>query len=74
MSAKSFNSGYLKLKEAAEYLRVSKSTLYKRTMRRSIPFYRFGGKILFKPDDLDEFIKRSRMEPDFRQGGVYIEN
>lgn len=49
----------LSAKEAAAYLKMQKSYLYKLTMRRDIPFYRPSGKkIVFYKSQLDAWIKR----------------
>ena len=53
----------LKLDEAALYLGVSKSYLYKLTSKRSIPFYRPGNKLIFFfRSDLDAWIKVRKVE------------
>lgn len=47
----------LTLEEAAEYLQLSKSRLYKMTSSKEINFYVPGGKkIYFLKDELDEWI------------------
>jgi excisionase family DNA binding protein len=51
--------------EAASYLRISRSTLYKLTSSRSIPHYKPGGKLVyFKPEDLDRWLESNRVETD----------
>jgi excisionase family DNA binding protein len=51
----------LSLSEGVNYLnelgfKISKSKVYDLTMRKQIPFYRFGGKtILFKKDELESW-------------------
>ena len=48
--------------EAASYLGISKSYLYKLTMRRSIPFYKPEGKLVyFKRQELDSWLQRNRV-------------
>ncbi len=44
---------------AAKYLVVKKSTMYKLTMTRKIPFSKFGRKIIFYTKELDEWIKQN---------------
>lgn len=52
---------FLTLEEAAEYLNLSKSALYKITSRKEIPFYNPGGKkIYFKRLDLDNWIIKGK--------------
>jgi excisionase family DNA binding protein len=53
---------YLCLKDAAKYLCISKSTLYKHTSDGHISFYKPNGKvILFSKDDLEKFITSKRI-------------
>ncbi len=43
--------------EACEYLRISKSSLYKMTSKRKIPFTKpNGGKMYFLKEDLDNWM------------------
>lgn len=52
---------FLSFKEAIDYLKVSKATLYKLTSNREINFYKpNGGKIYFKLDDLDNWILKGK--------------
>lgn len=51
------NKEFLDLKEAAIYLNLSRSALYKITSNRAISFYQPGGKkIFFKREELDQWI------------------
>lgn len=51
--------------EAAEYLGVGKSNLYKLTSNREIPFYKPGGKACyFKREDLDNYKRSNRVSSD----------
>jgi excisionase family DNA binding protein len=55
------HNGYLSLEETAIYLGLSKSTLYKLTSQRVIPFFTpTGRKILFSKDDLDNWVSSNR--------------
>jgi excisionase family DNA binding protein len=52
----------LTLDEAARYLNVSKSAMYKKTHLREIPFYKPNGKrCYFMEQDLDAWVLRSRI-------------
>jgi excisionase family DNA binding protein len=48
---------YIKIQEASELLRTSTSTLYKLTMNSKIPHYKFGNKLLFKKEELIQFVE-----------------
>ena len=52
---------YLNLEEAASFLKLCKSTLYKKTSLREIPFVKPGGKlILFLKKDLELYLTQNR--------------
>lgn len=53
---------YLSLEEAATYLSLKKSTLYQYTSKKILPFYKIRRKILFKVDELNEFIENHRVK------------
>ena len=58
----------LTLEEAALYLGISKSTLYKLSHTKSIPFYKPGNKLIyFKRADLDNWVCQAAS----RQGATY---
>ncbi len=49
--------------EAARYMGISKSYLYKLTMRQQIPFYKPMGKMCyFKRDELEQWLLQNRYE------------
>lgn len=49
--------------EAARYLGVKPSYLYKMMMRRAIPYYKPGGKLcFFAREDLDIWLRRVRVK------------
>lgn len=52
------NHVYLTSKEASEMLRISTSKLYKMTMQKTIPHYKCGGKVLFKTNELMDFVEK----------------
>ena len=48
---------FLKVQEASDLLRTSKSTLYKMTMNSTIPHYKVGRNLLFKKEELIQFVE-----------------
>ena len=52
----------LTLSEAAEYLNLSKATLYRYTSMRRIPFFRVGARILMKIADLDAWLQSKKVQ------------
>lgn len=56
-------------KQAAQYLGVSNA--FMTSVRGSkIPYYKLGGKILFKKEEIDEFIEKTR----HKTGGEYLDD
>lgn len=54
----------LSLSEASEFLKLSKSCVYKLTSAKKIPHFVPGGKkIYFKKSDLEDWILNSRVTP-----------
>lgn len=55
----------LSFDEAAEYLHLSKSCLYKMTSSNKIPYFKPGGKkIFFLQTDLNSYILKNRVKPE----------
>ena len=55
--------GLMTTTEAAHYLGVKPSYLYKMMMRRAIPYYKPGGKLcFFSRDDLDAWLTSVRIK------------
>lgn len=53
---------YLNVEESADYLGVSRSTIYSYTHNRIIPHYKpRGRRCYFLKDDLDSFIEKTRV-------------
>jgi excisionase family DNA binding protein len=53
---------WLRAKEAAEYLGLTRSALYGRVHSQAIPHYKVEGILLFKRDELDRWIEEHRVE------------
>lgn len=61
LSVSSSEKEHLNTANAASYLGVSKSTIYKMVFNRRIPFYKPSGKLLyFLKSDLDKYISSNR--------------
>ena len=59
-----FDSGkeVLTLQEAAQFMGIARSSLYKMTSNQTIPFYRPNGKLIFfEKDDILSWIRRNRV-------------
>lgn len=46
----------LSLVDAARYMGIKRSTMYKLTSSRKIPFYKFGKGIIFEKKELDDWM------------------
>lgn len=49
--------------ELAEYLAISKATVYRLVNKRRLPFNKVGGVLRFKKDDVEKYLKTGRVEP-----------
>jgi len=55
----------LTLEEAAAFMGIKRSSLYKMTHEQTIPFYKPNGKLIyFEKSDILEWIRRNRVDSD----------
>jgi len=47
---------YLKVDELSTYIKLSKSSIYKKVMKREIPFIKATGTLLFNQDEIDQWL------------------
>lgn len=52
-------SGAFTVEESADYLRVSRATVFRLLQTRKIPRVRIGGRTVIRKTDLDSFLERS---------------
>ena len=53
----------LSIEEVCEKLKVSKSTLAVwRAERKNLAFYKLGGRVVYKEEDIEEFLKGNKVE------------
>lgn len=58
------NKVFLKPEELATFLNVSRPTVYRLIERRLIPFYKIGGSLRFKMQDILDYVeKNNRIAP-----------
>jgi excisionase family DNA binding protein len=55
--------GLLTPDEVAEWLHVSKSTVYRLVEQRTFPFYRVSGVLRFDRVDVETYLRAGRSEP-----------
>lgn len=49
----------LNIQQAADFLKIKKSTIYQKKAQNKIPFHMVGGKIVFFKSELIEWIKNN---------------
>lgn len=49
--------------ELAEYLAISKATVYRLVNKRQLPFRKIGGLLRFKIDEVERCLETERVEP-----------
>jgi excisionase family DNA binding protein len=57
------NRVFLNVDEAACFLRISKSTVYKKVMRKELPFHKLGSRTLFDQAELGQYILNGGIPP-----------
>lgn len=56
------NNTLLNVQEAASYLRISTSTLYRWVHQKKIKYVKIGSRVLFSQDSLDEYINNNTID------------
>jgi len=56
------SSEIIRIEEAAEFLRVAKSTVYEYIYKKIIPHYKVDKKLYFKKDELVDWITKRRVK------------
>lgn len=49
--------------ELAEFLAISKPTVYRLVGKRQLPFHKIGGVLRFKREDIERYLEGGRIEP-----------
>ena len=52
----------LDMKQAAEFLKLKINTLYEKTSRRLVPFFKKGNKLYFRKDELQQWIQDGKVK------------
>ncbi|BAU54650.1 helix-turn-helix domain-containing protein [Mucilaginibacter gotjawali] len=52
------DEGFINFKQACEYLKLSRSTMYKLNMNNELPVHRKGKRLLFKKSELADWLKK----------------
>ncbi len=57
MERNELKNQWLDITQASEYLKLSKSSIYKRTSTNTIPYHKIGKKLLFRIDELEGYVR-----------------
>jgi excisionase family DNA binding protein len=49
--------------ELAEFLAISKATVYRLVGKRQLPFHKIGNVLRFKKEDIEKYLEGGRTEP-----------
>ena len=49
--------------ELADFLAISKATVYRLVNKRQLPFHKIGGVLRFRKDDIEKYLETGRIEP-----------
>jgi len=61
--------GFLNVTQAAEYLDLSKQTIYTLACRRKIPYHKRGKRLYFEKETLAEWVRNGRLDA-LKEGGL----
>jgi len=56
-------SKILTVPDLAQKIKLSTSTVYRYVSQRKIPFYKLDQAVLFREEDIDEWLESRRVEP-----------
>lgn len=56
-------SKYVKISAVAEFLSVKERTIRAYVLYRKIPYYKINGVLLFKLEEIDEWVKKGKVLP-----------
>ena len=62
---------WLTVKELADYLGISKETIYRRLKNKSIPAYRVGKGWRFKASEIDEHVREGKFTDEWADKELY---
>ena len=49
--------------ELADFLAISKATVYRLVGKRQLPFHKIGGVLRFRKEDIERYLDTGRVEP-----------
>ncbi len=54
---------FLSPDQLAKLLKLSKATVYRLIEKRALPFYKIGGSLRFKQNEIMEYVEKCRIKP-----------
>ncbi len=62
MNNQLFNKRIWKIKDVAEYLQCSVGTIYNKTSKGEIPFFKKGKSLYFSPEEIENWVQEGNLE------------
>lgn len=63
LNAHNQSKAFFTPEELADFLAVSKATVYRLVNKRQLPFHKIGGVLRFKRTDIERYLETARIEP-----------
>jgi excisionase family DNA binding protein len=63
MKLDSITNNLISTDELAEFLKISKPSVYRLINKRVFPFYKVGGKLRFFKADIEKYLESVRIDP-----------
>jgi len=57
------NRAFFTPDEIANFLSVSKTTIYRLANKRKLPFHKIGGVLRFRREEIEKYLEAGRIEP-----------
>ena len=62
-NARKIIRSYFTPDELAEYIAISRATVYRLVAKRQLPFRKIGGVLRFKKEDIERYLEECSIEP-----------
>ena len=54
---------YMNIQQVAQHVKLSVATLYRLTMEHRIPCFKIGGRLVFDPEKIEEWVESHMVKP-----------
>ena len=62
-NAENISKAFYTPEQLADFLCISKPTVYRLVCKRRLPFHKIGGALRFKREDIERYLEEGRIEP-----------